>query len=221
MGNTKVQLQQGATKVSQGAASAAATLTSAAQHAASAAKSVASGAQGAARRVQVAAASANAGLRAGTRSARRWVAPRLENAADYTTSTAAPAVSDTVTKTVAPRVSAALRTTARQLRPEDTRSRSSFRSGLAWTALSAAGLAAAGAIGTMIWRRYRAAMAADSEPDTVIHSVSDDGATPGENATADEDAPAGEDATPGEDAPADPAAQDASTPEARPARSAR
>ncbi len=170
MGNTKVQLQQGATKVSQGAASAAATLTSAAQHAASAAKSVASGAQGAARRVQVAAASANAGLRAGTRSARRWVAPRLENAADYTTSTAAPAVSDTVTKTVAPRV---------------------------------AGLAAAGAIGTMIWRRYRAAMAADSEPDTVIHSVSDDGATPGE------------------DAPADPAAQDASTPEARPARSAR
>ena len=196
MGNTKVQLQQGTTKVSQGAASAAASLSSVAQSAASAA-------QGAAQRAQVAAASANAGLRAGTRSARRWVAPRLESAADYTTSTVAPAVSDTVTKTVAPRVSAALRTTARQVSPEDMRSRSSFRSGLAWTALSAAAMAAAGAIGTLIWRRYRAAMAADTEPDTVIHSVSDDSAASSEGT------------------PADAAAEDASTPEPRPAKSAR
>src|SRR5258708_38567539 len=91
---------------------------------------------------------------------------------------------------VAPRLSAALRTNARQLRPEDTRSRLSFRSGLAWTALSAAAMAAAGAIGTLIWRRYRAAMAADTEPDSVIHSGGDDGATPSEGEPAVEGAPA-------------------------------
>jgi hypothetical protein len=143
--NTKSQLQQGATRVSQGAAIAAASLGSAAQ----------SAAQEVAQLAQSAAASTNAGLRAGTHSARTWAAPRLEEAADYTTSTAAPAVSAALTKKVAPRVSAALRTTAWQVTPPDVRRRRSIRSALAWTALSATALAAVGAISALVWRRYR------------------------------------------------------------------
>jgi hypothetical protein len=166
--NTKSQLQQGATKVSQGAAIAAASLGSAAQ----------SAAQEVAQRAQSAAASANAGLRAGTYSARGWVGPRLEEAADYTTSTAAPAVSAALTKQVAPRVSSALRTTARQVTPEDILRKRSLRSALAWTALSATVLAAAGAVATLVWRRYREAMAADTEPDTMVPGAGDgDGET--------------------------------------------
>ena len=114
--NTKSQLRQGATRVSQGAAIAAASLGSAAQ----------SAAQEVAQRAQSAAASANSGLRAGTHSARSWAGPRLEEAADYTTSTAAPAVSVALTKKVAPRVSAALRSTARQVTPPDMRRKRSL-----------------------------------------------------------------------------------------------
>jgi hypothetical protein len=69
-------------------------------------------------------------------------------------------------KNVAPRVAAVLRNTARQVNTEPARSRSSLRSVITWTALSAAVLAGAGAVGTLVWRRYRAAMAADTEPDT-------------------------------------------------------
>jgi hypothetical protein len=161
--NTKSQLQQGATRVSQGAATAAASLGSAAQVAA----------QEVALRAQSAAASANAGLRAGTHSARGWAGPRLEEAAEYTTSTAAPAVSAALTKKVAPRVSAALRTTARQVTPPDLRRKRSLRSALAWSALSATVLAATGAVATLVWRRYREAMEADTQPDTVVNSAGD------------------------------------------------
>jgi hypothetical protein len=173
--NSKSQLQQGATRVSQGAAIAAASLGSVAQTAA----------QEAARLAQVAAASANAGLRAGTHSARTWVAPRLEEAADYTTSTAAPAVSAALTKQVAPRVSAALRTTARQVTPEDVRRKRSIRSALAWSALSATVLAATGAVATLMWRRYREAMAADSEPGAVAQGKRDGDTTTSEAARGD------------------------------------
>jgi hypothetical protein len=158
---TKVQLQQGAAKVSQEAASAAAGLASAAQAAAAEAAQLA----------HTAAAGANVGLRAGTHAARTWAAPRLESAADYTTSTAAPAVSEALTRKVAPRVSAALRSTARQVTPADVRRRRSVQSALGWTALSAAALAAAAAVATLVWRRYREAMAADTEPDTAPQST--------------------------------------------------
>ncbi len=185
MVNTKSQLQQGATKVSQGAAIAAASLGSAAQAAA----------QEVAQRAQVAAASANAGLRAGTHSARGWAGPRLEEAAEYTTTTAAPAVSAALTNTVAPRVSSALRTTAWQVTPPDLRRKRSLRSALAWSALSATVLAAAGAVGTLVWRRYREAMDADSEPDTTVTSAGDDAKA--------SDGSQGEDAQSGDKAPAD------------------
>ena len=186
MVNTKSQLQQGAAKVSQGAAIAAASLGPAAQAAA----------QEVAQRAQAAAASANAGLRAGTHFARGWAGPRLEEAAEYTTTTAAPAVSAALTKTVAPRVSSALRTTARQVTPPDLRRKRSLRSALAWSALSATVLAAAGAVATLVWRRYHEAMDADSEPDTTATS---DGAqasdgTPAEDAQSGDKAPDGQEA---------------------------
>lgn len=187
MVNTKSQLQQGATKVSQGAAIAAASLGSAAQAAA----------QEVAQRAQTAAASANAGLRAGTHSARGWAGPRLEEAAEYTTTTAAPAVSAALTKTVAPRLSSALRTTAWQVTPPDLRRKRSLRSALAWSALGATVLAGAGAVATLVWRRYRDAMDADSEPDTTVTSDGD-----GDGAKASDGTPA-EDAQSGDKAPAD------------------
>ena len=192
---TKVQLQQGARKVQQGASTAASGVGTVAQSAAqqaahTASEAAAQAAQSAALGAQQAAASLNAGLRAGSLSARSWMAPRLENAADYTTSTMAPAVSDALVKNVAPRVAAVLRNTARQVSPEPRKSRSSLRSALTWTALSAAVLAGAGALGTLVWRRYRAAMAADSEPDTepgaVLHSPDDPDAVPADEVPADE-----------------------------------
>ena len=142
MAYSKVQLQRGPTKVVQ-------------QQAASAATGISSAAQSAAQGVQQAAAGVNAGLRAGTLGARDWVAPRLDDAADYITSTMAPTVSAALVKTVAPRVSAALRTTARQVSTKPPRS--PFRSALMWTALSGTALAAVGAAGMLAWRRYRAA----------------------------------------------------------------
>ncbi len=110
-------------------------------------------------------------LRGGAFSARRWAASQLEGAADYTTSTMTPAVSKTLVKTVAPRVSDTLRSTARQVSPPETRS--PLRRVLMWTTLGAAILAAAGAGGTLIWRRYRTAMAADTEADVVVYAAED------------------------------------------------
>jgi hypothetical protein len=157
---TKVQLRQGTTKVQAGAQQIAASVTAAAQAAAQ------SAAQQAAQQAQQAASGMNSRVRTGTLTARGWMAPRLESAADYTTSTVAPAVSDAVVKTLAPRVSGVLRSTARQVSPPDARSsKSSLKSALAWTSLVATVLAAAGAAGTLVWRRYRAAMAADTQPD--------------------------------------------------------
>jgi hypothetical protein len=210
---TKVQLQQGARKVQQGAATAASGVgsvaqTTAQQAAHTASEAAAQAAHSAALGAQQAAASLNAGLRAGSLSARNWMAPRLEDAADFTTSTVAPAVSDAVVKSVAPRVAAALRNTARQVSPEPQRSRSPVRSALTWTALSAAILAGAGALGTLVWRRYRAAMAADTEPDAVLHSPDDPGAVPADAVPADEApadaAPADEVSGPNGDAPSVP-----------------
>jgi trimeric autotransporter adhesin len=180
--NAKDQLQQGAASLKSTAQSAAQSATLAAQAAANQA------AHAAARQGRSAASGVNAGMRTGSRSARDWIAPRLENAADYTTSTAAPAISATLTKTVAPRVSSALRTTAQKVSTQEAKRARSLRSALTWTALSATVLAAAGAVATVVWRRYREAMAADTEHDPGIHSVSGEGtpakAAPGEDPQA-------------------------------------
>jgi len=126
-------------------------------------------------------------LHDGTFTARRWMASQLEDAADYTTSTMAPAVSKTLVKTVAPKVSETLRSTARQVRPPG--SRSPLRRALMWAALGAAVLAGAGAAGTLVWRRYRTAMAADTEADVVVYAAEDPrevltGTTPGTESAA-------------------------------------
>jgi len=143
---------------------AAANATSAAQNAALAAQNAAGVAQTAAQNASVIATNAvqNASdaaqtaatdltkeVKRGVYTARSWAAPRLESAADYCTTT------------VAPKVSSALRTTARQVRPADTTS--SKRSMLTWSVLGASILAALGAAAALARYRYRAAIAADSE----------------------------------------------------------
>jgi hypothetical protein len=110
-------------------------------------------AQRATQRVQTARTAAQAAsksVRNGVFSARGWVAPRLENAADYTTDT------------VAPKVSSVLRDTARQISPSNCRKTDS-RSALRWSLLAIAAFAAAGAAALLVRQRYRASMAADSE----------------------------------------------------------
>ena len=144
---------------------AAASAASAAQYAALTAQNAAGAAQVAAQNAavvatnaaqsagdvaQTAAANLNKGVRQGVYTARSWAAPRLEGAADYTTTTAAP------------KVSAALRTTARQVRPVDVQSSKRF-SVLTWSMLGAAILAALGAAAAVARYRYQAAIAADSE----------------------------------------------------------
>lgn len=118
----------------------------AAQNAAVIATNTAQNAGGAA---QTAAANLSSGVRQGVYTARTWAAPRLEGAADYTTAT------------VAPKVSAALRTTARQVSPADTTT--SKRSVVTWSVLGAAVLAALGAAAAVMRYRYRAAIAAETE----------------------------------------------------------
>ncbi len=68
----------------------------------------------------------------------------------------------TATTTVAPKVSSALHTTARQVRPVE-RTKSKRSSMLTWSVLGAAILAALGAAAAVARYRYRAAIAAESE----------------------------------------------------------
>ncbi len=144
---------------------AAANANSAAQNAALAAQSAAgvaqtaaqnaavlatSAAQNASSAAQTAASAASKGVKQGVYSARSWAAPRLDNAAEYCTTTVAPKVSDV------------LHSTARQVSPppRTTSKRSSI---LLWSLLGGAVLAAAGAAAAMVRYRYRTAIAADSE----------------------------------------------------------
>jgi len=121
----------------------------AAHNAAAAAQVAAHNASGVAQTAaQSAAANVNKGVRQGVFDARKWAAPRLETAADYTT------------KTAAPKVSSALRKTARQVQPPKGRSK---RSVLGWTAFGAAILAAIGAGAALVRYRYRTAITADGE----------------------------------------------------------
>ncbi len=118
----------------------------AAQNAAVVATNAARNASGTA---QTAATGLNKGVRQGVYTARSWAAPRLDSAADYTTTTAAP------------KVSTALRNTARQIRPPEPASPK--RSMLTWSVLGASVLAALGAAAAVARYRYRTAIAADSE----------------------------------------------------------
>jgi hypothetical protein len=136
-----------ATNAANAAQNAALAAQNAAGVAAAAATNAAQNASGAA---QTAAAGVSKGVKQGVYTARSWAAPRLDNAADYCTTT------------VAPKVSAALHTTARQVKPVDTAS-SKRSSVLTWSILGAAILAAVGAAGAVVRYRYRAAIASDSE----------------------------------------------------------
>jgi trimeric autotransporter adhesin len=121
----------------------------AAQNAASAAQVAAQNASDAAQTAaQTAAVKVRKGVDQGVYGARRWAAPRLESAADYTT------------KTAAPKVSSALKKTARQVQPPKAHSK---RSVLGWTAVGAAILAAIGAAAAVARYRYRTAIVADGE----------------------------------------------------------
>jgi hypothetical protein len=172
-----------AQRAQKASAVAAASAVSAAQYAALTAQNAAGAAQVAAQNAavvatnaaqnagdvaQTAAASVNKGVRQGVYTARSWAAPRLEDAADYTTATAAP------------KVSAALRTTARQVRPVDMKSSKRF-SVLTWSMLGAAILAALGAAAAVARYRYQAAIAADSETgdEEVLADSSGSKASPG------------------------------------------
>jgi trimeric autotransporter adhesin len=119
----------------------------AAQNAAVVATNAAQTASGAA---QTAAAGVSKGVKQGVYNARSWAGPRLDTAADYCTTT------------VAPKVSAALRTTARQVTPPETKS-SKRSSILLWSVLGAAIVAALGAAAAMFRYRYRAEIAVESE----------------------------------------------------------
>jgi hypothetical protein len=88
----------------------------------------------------------------GVHGAREWAAPHLEDAADA------------VTASVAPRVSSALRSTARQIRPDGTASgRTGLRRLLSWRWLLGAGaaIAAAGTSAALAMRRRYASATAE------------------------------------------------------------
>lgn len=146
-----------ASKAAQAAASAAQVAAQAAgQTASSAAQSAAQSMNLAA---QSAAAGVGKGIQQGVFSARGWAAPMLDNAAEYTTSTLAPAVST------------ALHGAAAQVKPPAP-SRNRFRSMLTWTALSAAVAAALGAAAVLVRKRYQTAMDADTEADAAEGTMS-------------------------------------------------
>jgi hypothetical protein len=150
------------------------------------------------RRIAAAGARAKDAAAQGAHGAREWAAPRLEDAADAITRAkdaaaqgvhgarewAAPRLedaADAVTESVAPRVSAALRSTARQVKPES--GKTGLRRLLSWRWLLGAGavIAVAGASALAMRRRYASATAevqddADSPVDESApgHQANDD-----------------------------------------------
>jgi hypothetical protein len=107
-------------------------------------------AQGVSTAAQSAAVGVSKGVRQGVYVTRVWAAPRLESAAGYTTTT------------VAPKVSAALISTANQVRPVEVTQKKSH-SVLMWSAVAAAVLAAASAATALVRYRYRAAMVEEED----------------------------------------------------------
>jgi hypothetical protein len=110
-------------------------------------------------------------IRQGMDGACGWAAPRLENAADYCTATAAPMVSS------------ALRSTARQISP-GRRRKKGIRSALRWSLLATGAFAAAGAAAMAVRQRYRAAMAADTEEDITLAAGQEMAPAPGMDMSA-------------------------------------
>jgi hypothetical protein len=156
------------------AAAKAAAASKAAQAAAAAAQTAAQNAgQTATLAAQSAAAGVSKGVQQGVYQARGWAAPVLHNAADYTTAT------------LAPKVSSALHSTADQVSPEDTRKKG--RSMITWSLLAAAVLAALGAAGVVVRKRFQDAMAADSEVDAEAVAVEETG-TPADTTSTGTDA---------------------------------
>lgn len=143
--------------------------------AAAAAQNAAAASQAAAEALGNAAHTTAVEVNKGVHSARIWAAPRLENAADYTTDT------------MAPKVSAALRATARQIAPEDMRRKRTSQT-LTWSVLAAAVLAGAGAAAALVRQRYRTAMTAGTQEETSSTGTNPAGmtsppATPEQSAT--------------------------------------
>ena len=155
-GNAAAKAGTAAAKAAAASKSAQAAAAAAQTAAQNAAQKGTSAAQSAAQGMNSAASSAAAGVgnsvKQGVNYARGWAAPMLENAADYTTAT------------LAPKVSSALKGTAQQVRPVDTRKKS-IRSIFTWSILGAAVAAALGAAGVVIKKRYQTAMDADTEVD--------------------------------------------------------
>jgi hypothetical protein len=103
------------------------------------------------------------GVMQGVQGARGWAAPRLEDAADA------------ITATVAPKVSSALRSTARQVQPEQA-GKTGIRRLLSWRWLFGIGaaIAAAGAAAAITMRRYQSATAdAKDSADTLADGTAD------------------------------------------------
>jgi len=114
--------------------------------------------------------------------AREWAAPRLEDAADAVTGTVAPKVAETVTVTIAPRVSSALRSTARQVRPPDSRTGFRRMMSLRWLFAVGAVAAAAGAGAAIAMRRRYASATAEAKNDAAESPEADAAPRPGESA---------------------------------------
>ncbi len=114
--------------------------------------------------------------------AREWAAPRLEDAADAVTGTVAPKVAETVTETLAPKVSSALRSTARQVRPSDSRSRFRWLPSLRWMLGIGAVAAAAGAGAAIAMRRRYASATAEAKNDATGSPEAETTPLPGESA---------------------------------------
>jgi len=115
------------------------------------------------------------GVRRGVHGARQWTAPRLEDAADA------------VTASVAPRVSAALRSTARQVRPEGAKT--GARRLLSWRWLLGAGAAVAAAGATAVLAMRRRYLSATAEGKEAVEPPGDESAR-ADQAASDATAPA-------------------------------
>ena len=111
------------------------------------------------------------GVRQGVQGAREWAAPRLEDAAEA------------VTTTVAPKVSSALLTTARRVRPDGPK-KSGIRRLLDWRLLLGVGAAAAIAgAGAAIAMRRRYASATEEAKNATEPSEDERTAQDGESAS--------------------------------------
>jgi hypothetical protein len=149
-------------------------------------------AQGISSAAQTAAAGVSKGVRQGVYVTRVWAAPRLESVADYTTATAAPAVSS------------ALRSTAQQVRPVDVNQKKS-RSLLTWSLLAAGVAATAGAVAALVMYRNRSSSEVDTDEE--FGPVGQAGT--GSGGTVTQQTPTAESSTAGGQSPADSASADA------------